>query len=470
MKPAIRKLAFAIVLCLCLVGLAKADLSSRLNAIIGRASQKKVEFAVHIVKADTGRAVYSRNTQKPMPPASNMKLITTAAALELLGADFEYKTIVALYGDTVIVIGGGDPLLGDKTTDKKYDRQPGWIFHDVAEALKEKHISEINDIIVDTSIFDDQLVHPNWPPDQLNRWYACEVSGLNYNGNCIDIKAQNINGRIKISTAPTTGFLKITNKIKPIRKGKSAIGSYRLAQPNNIVAFGKCKKKQGPFRVAIQRPAAFFGFLLAEYLATEGITTKGRFVEMALNSKHRFRRIAEFKTPIVDCIARANKGSFGLAAECMLKTIAAYASPDYKNGTWLKGQQITSKYLIGLGIDQNQFYIDDASGLSKKNKLSTGAITAVLHSRYRSKDWLIYKNSLAVAGIDGTIAKYFKDKKYRGKIFGKTGYITGVKSFSGLASTNEGDYIFSILTNKTNAKTRRAINDIAKAIIDEYAK
>jgi len=469
MKPAIKKLAFAIVLCLCLVGLAKDDLSERLNAIVSRPSQKKVEFAVHIIKADTGRAVYSRNVQKPMPPASNMKLITTAAALEMLGADFEYKTTVALYGDTVIVIGGGDPLLGDKTTDEKYGRKTGWIFHDVTKTLKEKHISEINDIIVDTSIFDDQLVHPNWPPDQLNRWYACEVSGLNYNGNCIDITAKNINGRIKISTDPATDFLKITNKVKPIRRGKSAIGSYRLAQPNNIVTFGKCKKEQGLFGVAIQRPAAFFGFLLAEHLAAEGITTKGRFVEMALNSKYSFSRIAEFKTPITDCIARANKDSFGLAAECLLKTIAAYAEPDYKNGTWLKGKQIISKYLLELGIDQNQFYIDDASGLSKKNKLSAGAITAVLHSRYRSKDWPIYKNSLATSGIDGTIAKYFEDRKYRGKIFGKTGYITGVKSFSGLASTDEGDYIFSILVNKTNAKTRQAINDIAKAIIDNYS-
>jgi D-alanyl-D-alanine carboxypeptidase/D-alanyl-D-alanine-endopeptidase (penicillin-binding protein 4) len=86
---------------------------------------------------------------------------------------------------------------------------------------------------------------------------------------------------------------------------------------------------------------------------------------------------------------------------------------------------------------------------------------------YKSKQWPLYRDSLAVGGVDGTIAKYFKDKKYKGRILGKTGYIAGVKAFSGICSTISGDYIFSILTNNANAQTRNAINDIAKAIIDE---
>ena len=78
----------------------------------------------------------------------------------------------------------------------------------------------------------------------------------------------------------------------------------------------------------------------------------------------------------------------------------------------------------------------------------------------------MYKDTLAVGGIDGTIARYFKDAKYKGKIIGKTGYINSVKSFSGVCSTDDGDYIFSILTNNTNGKTRGVINKIAEAIID----
>ena len=128
---------------------------------------------------------------------------------------------------------------------------------------------------------------------------------------------------------------------------------------------------------------------------------------------------------------------------------------------------MVSEFLIELGIDESQFYIDDARGLSRKNELSSYAITKVLLDVYLSDNWNLYKDTLAVGGVDGTIGKYFKEQKYKGKISGKTGYINSVKSFSGLCSTGQGDYIFSILTNNTNGTTRGVINNIAKAIIDD---
>jgi D-alanyl-D-alanine carboxypeptidase/D-alanyl-D-alanine-endopeptidase (penicillin-binding protein 4) len=119
-----------------------------------------------------------------------------------------------------------------------------------------------------------------------------------------------------------------------------------------------------------------------------------------------------------------------------------------------------------LGIDKSQFYLDDGSGLSRQNELTAFTITTVLSSLYKSENWPVYRDSLAVAGMDGTIARYFKEETYKGKIRGKTGYINGVRSFSGVCSTDRGDYIFSILANNTNGKTRTVINKIAKIIID----
>ena len=128
-----------------------------------------------------------------------------------------------------------------------------------------------------------------------------------------------------------------------------------------------------------------------------------------------------------------------------------------------------SEYLLGLGIDKSQFYIDDGSGLSRQNELTAYAITSVLSDIYKGKNWQLYRDSLAVGGVDGTIEKYFKEEKYKGKILGKTGYINSVKSFSGLCVTDRGDYIFSILANNTNGQTRTVINSIAEAIIDSHA-
>ena len=466
MKIKTKKILVAAVFSICLGSFAKADLAKRVDGIISRSLQQKVRFSIHIVKADSGGTVYDHNAGELMIPASNMKIITTAAALKYLGPDYEYKTKVGLCDDTLVVIGSGDPLLGDEKTDAKYGREKGWIFKDIAERLKRKGIATIKDIVVDSSVFDDQRVHPSWPRKDLNKWYACEVSGLNFNDNCVGISTKNTSGKVTIFVEPHTSFLSFTNKVVPISKGTSAVGTYRNKEPNKIVIYGRCKERVGQFDVAIERPAAFFGFLLCENLAKAGIKTNGQLIEKTLDDHSNFRLLTQYRTPLADCLLRSNKKSLGLAAEALLKTIAAENNPGGKNGSWDRGRELISEFLLGLGIDERQFYIDDASGLSRQNKLSAYAITKVLLHIYNSDNWKLYKESLAIGGVDGTITKYFKEEKYKGKISGKTGYINGVRSFSGLCITEQGDYIFSIIANNTNGQTRGVINDIAKAIFD----
>jgi len=442
------------------------DLSQQLDRIVNRPSQQKVRFSVKVVDPGSGKTVFEHNAHTPMIPASNMKLITTAAALKYLGPSYQYRTRIGLCGDTLAVIGSGDPLLGDERTDARYGRKDDWLFERIAEILKRAGVTDINDIIVDSSVFDDQRVHPEWPADQLNRPYACEVSGLNFNGNCISITAHNLNGTIDILTNPKTTYLQITNKVKALNKGRSAIGAYRTARPNKIIVKGKCRKQAGPFAVAIERPAGFFGFLLAEKLSGYGINVHGRLVEKRLDKSRVFAELFQTATPIADCLARCNKDSFGLAAEALVKTIAATAEPGGNNGNWATGTRLVSEYLLALGVAQNEFRIDDGSGLSKKNKLSANVLTTVLLDVYSSQNQPVYRNSLAIGGVDGTIAKYFREKAYKGKILGKTGYIKTVKSFSGICSGKGRDYLFAIVANNANGKTRTAINDMAKAILD----
>ncbi len=467
MKVRTKKLLVAAVFALCLGSFAKADLAKRVDGIISRSLQQKVRFSIHIVKADSGEAVYNHDARELMIPASNMKIITTAAALKYLGPDYEYKTKVGLCDDTLVVLGSGDPLLGDERTDAKYGREKGWIFKDIAEALKRKGIDTIEDIVVDSSVFDDQRVHPSWSKKELNKWYACEVSGLNFNDNCIVISTKNNGGKVEVFIEPQTAFIKFDNQVKPISKGTSAVGTYRNKEPNMIVIYGRCKDRVGPFDVAIERPAAFFGFLLYENLTKSGIRTRGHLVEKTLDDPGDFKLLTQYVTALADCLARSNKNSLGLAAEALLKTISAHNNPNGKYGSWDRGRELVSEYLLGLGIDKSQFYIDDASGLSRQNELSAYAITKVLLNIYNSDNWELYKDSLAVGGVDGTIARYFKEEKYKGKIIGKTGYINKVKTFSGICTTEQGDYIFSILANNTNGRTRGVINDIAEAIIDD---
>jgi len=459
-----KKLLVLLVLGLHLPAAAQASLAGRVNSIISRKSQKKVSFAVKIIDVKTGKTLYARNADKPTIPASNMKIITSAAALTYLGADFKFTTKVGLLENTLVVIGGGDPLLGDEHTDKSRGRKSEWIFDDIITALKQKHITFLDGIIIDSTFFDDNRVHPNWPRAQLNRSYACEVSGLNYNLNCVRIITKNTTGKVAITITPKTDFVELINKVKPTSKGNSAVGAYRNTKPNKLTIKGRCTK-QASFDVAIERPAEFFGFLLAEKLIAAGIEVKGELQGKFIKNDSRIRILRTYRTPISDVLARCNKDSLGLAAEALVKTISAENSSRL-NGAWPHGLTFISKYLVNLGINESEFALDDGSGLSRQNKLSPNTITTVLLDMYKHKNWRLYKDSLATAGTDGTIAKYFKEKKYSGKIFGKTGYVNLAKSFSGLCTTEKGDYLFSILAIGANGRTRTAINDIAKAIID----
>jgi D-alanyl-D-alanine carboxypeptidase/D-alanyl-D-alanine-endopeptidase (penicillin-binding protein 4) len=156
-------------------------------------------------------------------------------------------------------------------------------------------------------------------------------------------------------------------------------------------------------------------------------------------------------------------------AEALLKTIDAHNKPDRKNGGWTGGRELIAKYLSDLGIPAEEFVIDDGSGLSRRNRLTAHALSRILVDLYHGKNWGLFEGSLAVGGEDGTIDKYFKEPKYRGKLHAKTGYISGVRALSGVCLTERGPVVFSILSNGPKGLSRDGLNNIPKAIIDEYA-
>ena len=467
MKTGLKKLLVCCVLVCVSAGISKADLAGRVETIVASQTQGKVRIAVKIVNPATGAVIYSHNASVPMTPASNMKLVTTAAALHYLGPDFTYLTGVGLIGDSIAVIGSGDPLLGDKPTLQKNNLDVHWVLKNVAEILRKNNVTTISDVIIDSTIFDNELVQPNWPKKELNRWYAAEVAGLNYNDNCIDIIAETVGPKVELTLDPPTSYVKIINNCKVAPKPPDTVWGARPSASNVITVSGVCYKKCQPVSVTIDRPPAFFGFLLAEELKRSGVAIRGQLVEREILPQEQFKLLAVYRTPIWDVFDRCNKNSLEVAAESLLKTIAAYRQPSGKGGSWAQGRQFVSDYLVSLGISSDQFVLDDGCGLSENNRLSANLLTAILLDIYKKPEWQKFKETLAVGGEEGTAGKWFDEPKYKGKIFAKTGYIGGVKSLSGVCTTEAGDRVFSIITNKTNGKSRQAINDLVKAIIDE---
>lgn len=449
-----------------LVPCAQAALQDDINKII--TSQTPVTYSIHVVDGQTGRGIYSHNAGHALIPASNMKIVTSAVALQYLGPDYEFVTRVGLVEGTLAVIGGGDPLLGDPETEEGLQREPDWLLCDIADRLFKQKIRRVEGILVDSTIFDDQRVHPSWPARELNKAYAAEVCGINYNANRIDMVISNESGRIQIATEPSTAFLHLTNQVKAISRGNGAVAALReIGKPNHIILRGKVRRSQG-VELAIEKPAAYFGFLLAEELRRRDIAIHGDLLETAIPKGASFHPVAEYRTPLKRVLWRCNKDSFNLAAEALLKTVAAYATKGRRLGSWNVGQRVVGTYLTSLGLPEDEFYFDDASGLSHRNRMSARVLAQTLYAMYKGDCWELYKESLAVGGVDGTLRKYrsFQQPPYQGNILGKTGYISGVKSFSGVCLVDGRSYFFSILANKAKGNTREAINRIAQAIFD----
>ena len=460
-----KKIYVIVLICVLSGSSVLAGLGAHINAVVSGKNFKNADVCVHVMDAETGRTVYERKADQLMIPASNMKIVTSAAALAFLGPEYEYQTKLAVLGDKLVIIGSGDPLLGDVVNDSEHNRSEHWLFADIIETLKQNHITRITGIIIDSTVFDDKRVHPSWPVDQLNQRHACEVAGLNYNRNCVSMTIKKVGGSAKVYVNPSTNYLDIVNQVRVTSSGSSAAGAYRSQTPNKLIVKGKCRTSTG-FDVAIERPPMLFGTILKERLQRSPIKFSGVVVERYVKANPSVRVLKTYTTPIREVLEKCNKESLNMAAEALVKTISAEKTKGKINGQWQHGLSLVGRYLNSLYVNQSDYTLDDGSGLSRKNLLTTKLLTKVLSDVYNGSSWDLYRQTLSVSGVDGTTAKYFRESQYKGKIFGKTGYINGVRAYSGIAQTPNGDYIFSILTKGGSSVVRTGINDIAKAIVD----
>ncbi|MCP4416582.1 MAG: hypothetical protein GY805_08165, partial [Chloroflexi bacterium] len=174
-------------------------------------------------------------------------------------------------------------------------------------------------------------------------------------------------------------------------------------------------------------------------------------------------------TAMLDVLPEVNQRSLNLAAECLFKTLGTTVkSPNttHPQGSWDTGRTAIEAFLEKLDIP-NQYTIDDGSGLSRKNLISSGALTKLLAHMHTHKQANIFKNTLATPQ-NGTLAKRkrFNDEKYETRIYAKTGHLSGVNALAGYAKTTDGQWLaFAIITNKWSA-SNSMIDSIVKAVID----
>lgn len=427
-----------------------AEVARELGALVGNA-KGATRVAVVVDDVRTGQRWFEHNGNMPLKPASVLKLCTTAAALDRLGPDFKLATRVYLHGDELIVVGGGDPGLGDERLVERGAPVIDAVFKQWAESLRGQGLARVGDVIVDDSIFDRVWTHPDWPADQQDTWYQAPVGGLNLNDNCLDSRIVIRERVAQLVLRPNLPAELISNELSVSKQHKPTV---TRKHGSDLFEFrGPVARATDLGPVSVGSPTIFFSFALREALEKNGIAVGGKVVRRAADATtlQAAKLLAVHETPLRDAIWRANTFSQNLFAECLLKAQAAY-EPDGRRaaqpGSFERGAAQMRATLERLGVPTAGAEFRDGSGLSHDNRVTADMLVRLLRVMHGHRHREAFLASLARAGEEGSMKRRYGDGVFRGRLIGKTGTISGVSTFAGYATRDDGTTLaFAILVN-----------------------
>ncbi len=458
--------AFALLLFLCTS--AAADLQDTVRRLIAAAELNGGHAAVCVIDLENGRELVAIDADAALVPASNQKLLSTGTALHVLGPKFTFRTRLWLDGDRLIVVGDGDPSLGDpallegagSTTEQALLEQ---LMGQWADAVASQGVRSVQELVVDDRIFDRNFIHPSWPANQINNWYCAQVSGLNFHCNVLHFfPSPGSNGRANLGAiAPAVPFYSIENRTTSRRgaKDKSSFWVARLPNTNRLTARGNVKSThEEPVRIAIHDPAMLFGEVLADALRTRGIAVADVRTAGKEDPPPTGRVLLEVTSPIATSLHRANTDSHNMYAEALLKRIAHAVTGrpgSYEDGASIIRHAVEQR----TGRHDRSLHPADGSGMSRENRVSTRTLAQWLATfdPHEPIGQSLLK-SMARGGETGTL-----DDRFRGvdlndcSIHAKSGYLRGVSGLTGFVIDPDGDCIaFSILVNDVDGTVRGA--------------
>ena len=445
----------------------RKSLETTINTILKDTLLKSSFVGIKIISVDNGSVLYERDSKKLFHPASNIKILTTAAAIHYLKSNFSFSTTIYTDGkitDSILlgnlyIQGRGDPLL--TTAD----------FDTLAIQIKHRGISAITGKIVgDISYFDTVSWGHGWMWDDEPQVDEAFISPLSVNRNAIMIHAS---GGIKEGDSisfwidPQTLIATIINHgITTTDTSVQKLHALRPPQSNRIALEGCLQPNETyDLGVSIFNPAQAFLHLFKERLESNGIRIETR---PSIGSNHGRIIIAEIFHPIDSVLHRANKMSDNLAAENLLKTLAAecVGTP----GTTSAGILLIKQYLTTAGIDTSILMIADGSGVSWYNEVTPDALVRLLrHQFLHRKTFTRFYESLAIAGYDGTIKNRMNGTRAALNVHAKTGSLNGVSCISGYITTADNRLLaFSILCNQFPYELR-LLRNIQDKILESIA-
>jgi len=445
--PSTLFVAAAIVCAFCVSSAAAQPLQSKVNTLIRRANLSHVKMAVALVDLSDGRTLARIRADEAMIPASNMKVVTTAAALSRMSPEFTFRTQLRTDGETLYIIGDGDPGFGDPELLKPLGMTPDDLVNRWVEVIGKMETKRFNEIVIDDRVFDDDLVQQHWPNNQLHKWYCAQVAGLNFNDNCVDffVETTELGRPANVRLQPSSPPIELECEVTTGRKHRPIIG--RHLGGNRIVFNGTVSTTpESPYSVTVHDPAMFFAGTLKNRLEAEDIKVDA--VRRAESGERlpEGHLLASVRTPLPVAITRCNRDSQNLFAEALLKRLGHHMTGH--PGSWANGSDAIVRFLEEIGVDTNNVTIDDGSGMSRYNRISAEALVDVLKHMHRDDNLAkMYRDSLARPGKPGTLENRFRHTDLDCQVYAKSGYLSGVYALSGYVVHDGRTIAFACLVN-----------------------
>jgi D-alanyl-D-alanine carboxypeptidase/D-alanyl-D-alanine-endopeptidase (penicillin-binding protein 4) len=413
-----------------------AKLRERLDEVLKEAPLSRTKVGVQVMQASDGDVLFSHNASVAFNPASNTKMLTTAAALARLGGDYRYHT--ALYGvapdsdgvvrGDVILRGSGDPSLTASD------------LAEIASAAAARGVTRI-----EGSLIVDQRYHSLPSASASDAGDKESALILNRNVYVVRVRPSEPKHVAQVTVDPPIGYFSIENSVVTVAGKRSRLKVDSRIAGNHLVVTVKGKVADGRDYSTARRLAdggMVAGWTLKDQLGVFGVEVTGA-VQRGTPAALPPLLAEHLSPPLADVCRLSNKPSNNFVAEAIYKTLGGelYGFP----GTLQKGTRAVAEYLGSLGIAPGRFRIINGSGLTHENRITATDLSTMLRKVYfdlsTAPDFM---SSLAVAGIDGTIRNRFAGTDAVGLVRAKTGTLSGVSALSGYVGDKSDVLIFSI--------------------------
>lgn len=430
-------------------------------------------MSVLVQNMTTGEVIDEYRSDKVVPPASVMKLLTTAACLETMGPGFRFPTILeytgsiengVLYGD-LYVHGGCDPSLGWQGKTAFFTQ---WI-----KAVRAAGIKRIEGaIIADMTMLDGEAQNPGWLCEDAGNYYAPGIFALNYYGNTMNIVLKSGEpGTVAtvMKTEPQVEDIRFINRVRCDRIQYDGAFVSGLPYSNERYLTGAVPSNLGTFGVKGDLPNP--GLLLARHF-----TAKLREAGIAVAREadylpdynpllpKRHELYIHYSEPLSELIKETNINSNNLYAEALFRYLGTrYTLP----GTIHNSQDLLRDYWRRRGVAVQNAIIKDGCGLAPQDAISAKAFVQLLTIMSRSKNQEAWIASLPVSGKTGTLKSLCPGTALEGRIHAKSGTIAGTKNFAGYIDMPNGDtWVFAILINSAPGKAKNIQYVIQQYLLD----